>query len=138
MLAAGGGRVKLFKNMSDCEPRERPKKVNDEFSDLRDKIVKRSADLDYYIHHEAAFKPHEKKLENEIDELATKIFAHEKNIKELEEKIKNEEARHSQHKNNAAAQNTEELTEQISELEKKYKFLLEKKAKYMKKIPEYA
>ena len=124
--------------MNDWEPREKPKKVNDELSDLREEILKRANELDNYVHHEAAFKPHEKKLKSEIDDLATKIFTHEKNIEDLEKKIKDEEERHSNHKNSLSAQNTEELNAQISELEEKYKRLLEEKAKYMAKIPETA
>lgn len=118
--------------------REKPRKVKDELSDLRDQLLKKAAELDEHVHFEAAMRPHVEKLNNEMDELYRKIDEHESKIKIYKEKIAQENKRH----NDAAKMNSEDETKnlinEIAQYEQKLQDLLEERAKYISQIPETA
>lgn len=118
--------------------REKPKKVNDEFADLRELLLKKATELDEHVHFEAAVRPHVDKLNNEIEELYRKIDEHENTIKMYKEKIAQENKRHNDAAKLNSEDDTQKMIQEISELEIRLQNLLEERAKYIEKIPEAA
>ena len=124
--------------MNDWGTRERPTKVKDDLYDVRELLLKKAAELDNHVHFEAAMKPHEQKLQDEIDDLTAKIDTKEKNVADLEQRIEREKKRHNYATQLAEDDNPADLISKIEELEERFQSLLAEKAKYMKKIPEAA
>lgn len=84
------------------------------------------------IHFEAAFRPHQKKLQNEIDEHLKRIDDTEKALKEFNEKI-NVEVERMQDR---GFQSPLDYASDIDKLEKKMMRLLKQKSEYLEKIKE--
>ena len=121
------------KNISMEEThRAKPQLVNDDHAKLRSEIYKKSNLIQDHLHFEAAFRPHQKKLQDEIDEHFKRIEDAEKTLKEFNEKVETEKER-LQKQN---FQSPLDYVTDIDKLEKRLKKLLAEKYKYLEKIKE--